>query len=487
MFIRRISELLSSSFVHGNSLSLKKAHYLRYSALRKPNLSTLSRSFSTNEYEDGMSLKSDDLDEAMGEYDNAIAAQFNPSTTNTDLPVTFEDVIRAYYRIQNGVVRTHCGYSQVLSDITGCNIYLKSDLSQVTGSFKERGGRNALLSLTDEEKANGVISASAGNHALAMSYHGRDLGIPVTVVMPHNAPITKVSRCRDYGANVILHGEHIGEAREYAYDKHPDLKYINGYNDPEIVAGAGSMGIEILEQVPNVDVVVCPVGGAGLIAGLSLAVKTLRSKVTVVGVEPDNCASYMAALEAGKPVNGFKAGTLADGLAVPVVGDISFEVAKRYVDDCVSVSEMMIAIAVLRLLEQEKVICEGGGAAGVAALLPGGPLYGKYAGKNVVIPLCGGNIDTTVLGRVIERGLAADDRLVRFAATVSDRPGGIASLAKAMADCGASVKDIYHERAWTKSRVDEVTVTCSVETTGAEHTQTMFDQLKSAGFPITRL
>lgn len=435
-----------------------------------------------------MSLKSDNLDETNTLYDDAIAAQFSPATANTDLPVSFEDVIRAYYRIQNGVIRTNCDYSQVLSDITGCNIFLKKDLSQVTGSFKERGGRNALLSLTDQEKANGVISASAGNHALAMSYHGRDLGIPVTVVMPHNAPITKVSRCRDYGANVILHGEHIGEAREYAYDKHPDLKYINGYNDPEIVAGAGSMGIEILEQVPNVDVVVCPVGGAGLIAGLSLSVKTLRSgQVTVVGVEPENCASYMAALEAGEPVNGFKAGTLADGLAVPVVGDISFEVAKRHVDDCVAVSEMMIAIAVLRLLEHEKVICEGGGAAGVAALLPGGPLYGKFTGKNVVIPLCGGNIDTTTLGRVIERGLAADERLVRFAATVSDRPGGIATLAKAMADTGASVKDIYHERAWTKSRVDEVTVTCSVETTGAEHTQTMFDQLEAEGFGITRL
>lgn len=430
----------------------------------------------------------DNHDDFVDGYETEVLAHTVAKKDQADLPVNFEDVIKAYYRIQSGVKRTTCSYSKSLSEITGCNIYLKKDLQQMTGSFKERGGRNALLSLTPQEKEAGVISASAGNHALAMAYHGKDLGIPINVVMPHNAPITKVSRCREYGANVILHGEHIGEAREYAYEKHSDLKYINGYNDPEIVAGAGSMGIEILEQVPNVDVVVCPVGGAGLIAGLSLSVKTLRAgKVEVIGVEPDNCASYMAALEHGAPINAFKAGTLADGLAVPVVGDISFEVAKRYVDDCVSVSEMMIAIAVLRLLEQEKVICEGGGAAGIAALLPGGPLYGKFNGKNVVVPLCGGNIDTTVLGRVIERGLAADDRLVRFAATVSDRPGGIAALSALITDVGVSIKDIYHERAWTKTRVDQVTVTIVAETTGSGHAEELFSRLEADGYPTTRL
>ncbi len=430
-------------------------------------------------------VESDNLDEELADYNSAVMAQYNAPTKESDgLLVDFEDVIRAYYKIQSGIRRTSCTHSPVLSEITGANIFLKKDMTQVTGSFKERGARNAILCLTKEEKETGVISASAGNHALAMAYHGRDLGVPVTVVMPNNAPITKVSKCRRYGANIILHGEHIGEAREYAYDKHPNLKYINGYNDPEIVAGAGSMGIEILEQVPNLDAVVCPVGGAGLIAGLSLAVKTLRSSVKVIGVEPANCASYQAALAAGYPVNAFKAGTLADGLAVPVVGDISFAVARKYVDETHNVTEMNIAIAILRLLENEKVICEGGGAAGLAALLPGGPLYGKFAGKNVVVPLCGGNIDTTTLGRVIDRGLAADSRLIRFGITVSDRPGGIALLTKSIAEAGGSIKDIYHERAWTKTRMDEVTVRCVVETIDSDHTAELYSHLESEGYEV---
>lgn len=444
------------------------------------NLAPTTRAFSAN-------VESDNLEDDLADYNNSVMAQYNaPSKGEDGLLVDFEDVIRAYYKIQSGISRTSCDHSPVLSEITGANIFLKKDMTQVTGSFKERGARNAILSLTPEEKKAGVISASAGNHALAMAYHGKDLGVPVTVVMPNNAPITKVSKCRRYGATIIQHGEHIGEARDYAYDKHPNLKYINGYNDPEIVAGAGSMGIEILEQVPKVDAIVCPVGGAGLIAGLSLAVKTLRSSVEVHGVEPANCASYQAALEAGYPVNAFKAGTLADGLAVPVVGDISFSVARKHVDETHNVTEMNIAIAILRLLENEKVICEGGGAAGLAALLPGGPLYGRFAGKNVVVPLCGGNIDTTTLGRVIDRGLAADSRLIRFGVTVSDRPGGVALLTKSIADVGGSIKDIYHERAWTKTRMDEVTVRCVVETTDSEHANDLYSHLTEEGYEIKK-
>lgn len=304
--------------------------------------------------------------------------------------------------------------------------------------------------------------------------------------MPLTAPLTKVSKCRKFGANVILHGAHIGEAKEFAQREHSALKYINGYDDPEIIAGAGTMGIEILEQVPDVDVILVPVGGAGLIAGVSLAVKTLRPNVEVIGVEPENVASYAAALAAGYPVNGFKEATLADGLAVPVVGPTSFEIARRFVDYSVTVSEKLIAIAVLRLIETEKLVVEGGGAAALAAILPGAPLYGKFKGKKVCVPLCGGNIDTTVLGRVIDRGLAADQRLIRFAATVSDRPGGIAQLSRDMADMGVSVKDIYHERAWLHSRIDQVIIRCVVETTGAEHSGKMYEYLESKGYPIMR-
>lgn len=223
--------------------------------------------------------------------------------------------------------------------------------------------------LSDDARKRGVITASAGNHALALAWHGKDLNIPVICVMPTTAPLAKVDKCKKFGANVILHGEHIGEAKTFAQKQYPDLKYINGYDDPEIIAGAGTMGIEILEQAPCTDVILVPVGGAGLIAGVALAVKTIRPDVQVVGVEPENVASFAAALKAGQPVNGFKEATLADGLAVPVVGPTSFEVAKRFVDGTCAVSEKMIAIAMLRLIEMDKLVVEGGGAAALAGIV----------------------------------------------------------------------------------------------------------------------
>lgn len=340
--------------------------------------------------------------------------------------------------------------------------------------------------LSKEAKVNGVVTASAGNHALALAWHGKDLGIPVICVMPTSAPMAKVDKCKKFGATVIMHGEHIGEAKEYAQKTYPEKKYINGYDDPEIIAGAGTMGIEILDQVKDVDVILVPVGGAGLIAGVSLAVKTLKPSVEVIAVEPANVASYAAAVLAGKPVNGFLEATLADGLAVPVVGSTSFEVARHFVDSSCVVSEKLIALSMLRLIEMEKIVVEGGGATALAAVLPSGPLFGKFKGKTVCVLLCGGNIDTSVLGRVIDRGLSADQRLIRFGATVSDRPGGIARLAKDMADLGASVKDIHHERAWLHSRVDQVVVRCVVETLGKEHTEKILRTLKEKGYPISR-
>eukprot|EP00428_Durinskia_dybowskii_P063089 CAMPEP_0170387038 /NCGR_PEP_ID=MMETSP0117_2-20130122/17352_1 /TAXON_ID=400756 /ORGANISM="Durinskia baltica, Strain CSIRO CS-38" /LENGTH=394 /DNA_ID=CAMNT_0010642895 /DNA_START=234 /DNA_END=1418 /DNA_ORIENTATION=- len=390
------------------------------------------------------------------------------------------------YRIQSGLKRSHCDYSKFLSEICDCEIYLKKDFAQFTGSFKERGARNALMLLSEENKAKGVVAASAGNHALALAWHGKDLNIPVTCVMPSSAPMAKVDKCRKFGANVVLYGEHIGEAREYAMREYDSLKYINGYDDPEIIAGAGTMGIEILEQVKDVDVIVVPIGGAGLIAGVALAAKTINPAVEIIGVEPENVASYAAAVLAGKPVNGFNEATIADGLAVPVVGPTAFQVARKFVDSSCVVSEKVIALAMLRLIEIEKLVVEGGGAAALASLLPEGPLYGKFRGKKVCVLLCGGNIDTSVLGRVIDRGLSADSRLIRFGATVSDRPGGIARLARDMADLGASVKDIHHERAWLHSRVDQVVVKSVVETTGKEHSDFIIRSLREKGYPITR-
>ena len=241
----------------------------------------------------------------------------------------------------------------------------------------------------------------------------------------------------------------------------------------------------MIDDIPNVDAVVVPVGGAGLIAGIACAIKTLKPDTQVIGVEPEFCASYTAALKAGKPVPAEVTPTLADGLAVPVVGSHAFEVARHYVDECVTCTEKEISLAVLRLIENEKMVVEGGGAAGLAALLPGGKLdRPDLKGKNIIVPLCGGNIDTTVLGRVMERGLAADDRLCNFYATVSDRPGGIAKLTKLLSEEGASIKDIYHERAWLYTSVDQVQVKCVVELQGKEHAKRLKRALLAEGFPL---
>ena len=298
-----------------------------------------------------------------------------------ELPVTFSDISRANVAIRTGVKRTPCIKSFFLSELVGANIFLKTEFQQFTGSFKERGARNAILTLLREHgeeymRKNGVIAASAGNHALALAYHGKDLNVPVTVVMPVVAPLAKVDKCRKFGAHIIIHGAHIGEAKEHAEELilSSGLEYVNGYDDPPIIAGAGTIGIEIIEDVPCVDAVVVPVGGGGLIAGIGCAVKTLKPDVKVFGVEPFFAASYTAALKAGQPVNTKVTPTLADGLAVPMVGSHAFEVARHYVDECVLCTEKEVSLAILRLIENEKMVVEGGGATGLAALLPGAQL-----------------------------------------------------------------------------------------------------------------
>ena len=400
------------------------------------------------------------------------------------LPVRFEDVSAAAFRIRGGVVRTDCRHSRGCSELLGVELYFKEDFRQATGSFKERGARNTMMQLDAARRKRGVVAASAGNHALGLAYHGRDLDIPVTVVMPRIAPLTKIQNCRSLGANVIIHGAHIGEAREYAEEqfvKGKGLTYINGYDHPHIIAGAGTVGLEILEQVADVDAIVVPVGGGGLIAGISLAVKKVRPDVQVIGVEPKRCASLLAALHAGRVVPVNVRSTLADGLAVPTVGANAFELARRFVDKVVTVDERDIALAVLRLVELEKSVVEGAGATGLAAIIAGA--LPELQGKKVVIPLCGGNIDTAVLGRVIERGLAVDGRLVRFVATVKDRPGGVANLTKILSDMGVSIKDIYHERAWLGQDVAAVDVKCVAETRSKEHGEELRAAL-AAKYPL---
>jgi len=363
-------------------------------------------------------------------------------------------------------------------------VFCKLEYLQRTGSFKERGARNALCLLTAEQQERGVIAASAGNHALGLAYHCQLLGVPVTVVMPRFAPLTKITNCRRLGAAVVLFGADIAEARSRADEIATEqrLTYINGFDDPAIIAGQGTLGLEIAAQVPGVDAVIVPIGGAGLIAGVALAMKTLNPAVRVIGVEPERAASFTAALAAGQPVKVKMKPTLADGLSVPQVGVNAFRIARDLVDRTVLVGEHSIALAILRLLELEKAVVEGAGAAPLAACLAG--LVPELKGKTVVLPLCGGNIDTPILGRVLERGLASDGRLYRFTATISDRPGGLARFAGLLAEVGASIIEITHDRAFSSEDINTVNVHCVIETRDAGHIAELCERLGQEGFLV---
>ncbi|HLW36305.1 MAG TPA: threonine ammonia-lyase [Chthoniobacterales bacterium] len=395
--------------------------------------------------------------------------------------ITFKEIETARDRIEGAVFESACHRSIPLSEISGAQVFCKFENAQRTGSFKERGARNALAQLSADQKKRGVIAASAGNHAQALAYQGKLLGIPATVVMPQYAPLIKVTNCQRLGATVVLHGHDFAEAKAYAHAiaAEKGLAYIDGYDDPAIIAGQGTLGLEILNQVKDADAVIVPVGGGGLIAGVSLAIKSVRPQTKVIAVEAENVASFSAALDAGKPTRIELKPTLADGLAIPIVGANAFAIARDHVDQTVTVSEEKIAIAILRLIELEKTVVEGAGATPLAALLSG--KLPELSGKRVVLPLCGGNIDPNILSRVIEHGLVADGRLCRFSAVISDRPGGLAVLSKRIAAAGASIKQIVHDRAFTTSDVSTVSVLCTIETRNHEHFAQVRARLKEHG------
>lgn len=395
--------------------------------------------------------------------------------------ITLKDIEAARQRIEGAVYYSPCQPSIPLSEITGMDIFCKLDNLQRTGSFKERGARNALAQLPPEQQKRGVIAASAGNHAQALAYQGKLLGIPATVVMPIHAPLIKIGNCQKLGANVVLHGKDFAEARAHAHGigEERGLAYIDGYDDPAIIAGQGTMGLEIVEQVPDLDAVVIPVGGAGLLAGVALAIKSLRPQVKVIAVEADHVASFSAALREGKPTRIAIQPTLADGLAIPQVGANAFAVARSLVDRAVTVTEEQIAVSILRIVELEKGVVEGAAATPLAACLSG--QLPDLAGKRVVLLLCGGNIDPNVLSRVVERGLVADGRLCRFTAIISDRPGGLADLTAKIASTGASIKQVVHDRAFAGSDVSAVHVLCTVETRNQQHLTELRARLKEHG------
>jgi len=400
------------------------------------------------------------------------------------MSVTLADIRAARRRIAGGVVVTPCPESIPLSEITGARIFCKLDNLQRTGSFKERGARNALLRLTPAQKKRGVIAASAGNHALGLAYHGKLLGIPVTVVMPDYAPLIKVSTCRRIGAEVIIAGRDFAEARARAdaLVATQGLTYIHGFDAPDIIAGQGTLGLEILAQVPDVDAIVCPIGGAGLIAGVSLAVKAQRPRVKIIGVESMATGNFTAALRARKPVLVPRRPTLADGLATLTVGANAFALARRHVDRVVRVREDWIALAILRMVELEKSVVEGAAATPLAAMMAG--LLPELRGKKVVLVVCGGNIDPVILSRVIEKGLVHDGRMTRFTVVISDRPGGLAALSRVIAESGASFKDIEHDRAFSGPDISAVNAVCTVETRDHAHIRTLHRALRKNGFPL---
>lgn len=360
-------------------------------------------------------------------------------------------------------------------------IFSKLEYLQRTGSFKERGARNALAQLSPSQQKRGVIAASAGNHAQALAYQGKLLGIPATVVMPKYAPLIKIGNCQKLGATVVLHGKDFEEAkaRAFALSEERGLAYIDGYDDPAIIAGQGTLGLEIVEQVPDLDAIVVPVGGGGLIAGIALAAKELRPNLKIIPVEAEYVASFSAAQRTGKPVKVSIRPTLADGLAIAQVGSNAFEVAAPRVEQTVVVTEEQIALAILRIVEMEKGVVEGAGAAPLAACLSG--QLDELKSKRVVLLLCGGNIDPNVLSRVVERALVADGRLCRFTAVISDRPGGLADLARQIAATGASVKQVVHDRAFAGSDVSAVHVVCTVETRNQEHLAELRSRLRENG------
>ena len=395
--------------------------------------------------------------------------------------ITFEEIEAAQKRIEGAVYLSPCRESIPLSEITGMQIICKLDNLQRTGSFKERGARNALAQLPPEQQQRGVIAASAGNHAQALAYQGKLLGIPATVVMPKFAPLIKIGNCQKLGANVVLHGKDFAEAKAHAHElgNERGLAYIDGYDDPAIIAGQGTMGLEIVEQVPDLDAVVVPVGGGGLLAGVALAVKTLRPKARIIAVEAEYVASFAAAVREGKPVRIDTRPTLADGLAIAQIGSNAFATAAPLVDRIITVTEEQIAVSILRLVELEKGVVEGAAATPLAACLSGH--LPELAGKRVVLLLCGGNIDPNVLSRVVERGLVADGRLARFTAVISDRPGGLADLSAQIAAAGASIKQVLHDRAFAGSDVSAVHVLCTVETRNRQHLDELRARLKENG------
>ena len=401
-------------------------------------------------------------------------------------PVTLASIQTARARIGEAIHCSPCHLSHHLSELTGLPLHLKLENLQRTGSFKERGALNKLLTLTKAARDRGVIAASAGNHAQGVAFHAAARGIRALIVMPLATPQVKVAATRGYGAEVVLHGASYDEACEEALRRcaMESRTFIHPFDDAEVISGQGTIGLELLEQVPDIEAVVVPIGGGGLIGGIACALKETNPRIRVVGVEPEKLPSMLRAREAGQPVTIAAEATIADGIAVRRAGDLTLPLVSRYVDEIVSVDDEEIASAILMLLEQEKTLAEGAGAAALAAVVQSKANLGH---RRTVVLVCGGNIDVTLLAKIIERGLVKDGRLLRIRVYLQDRPGALLALTQILARERANIVETIHNRAYYGVSLGETVIDVTLETRGATHITVINHALREAGFRFERI
>ncbi len=396
-----------------------------------------------------------------------------PSATIASM-LTLQDIRDAAIRLQGHVLDTPCVESKTLSQIVGAQVFLKFENLQFTASFKERGACNRLTLLSDEERARGVVAMSAGNHAQGVAYHAQRLGLRAVIVMPRFTPGVKVERTRGFGAEVVLHGDTLEEARAHAYALADDqgLTFVHPYDDEGVAAGQGTLGLEMLQAVPDLDTLIIAVGGGGLISGVATAAKAIKPGIEIVGVQTTRFPAMVNAVKGTSHPQG------TSTIAVGTPGKITQEIVKRLVDDLVLVDEGDIEQAVLMLLEIEKTLVEGAGAAGLAALVR---YPERFKGKRVGLVLCGGNIDPLLLAAIIERGMVRSGRLARIKVSARDVPGVLARITATVADAGANIEEVHHQRAFTMLAAQNVEIELVLQTRGKSHIDDVLERLRSAG------
>ena len=398
--------------------------------------------------------------------------------------VEYPDITAAAQRLHGHLLQTPCVASQTLSDITGAQVFLKFENLQFTASFKERGACNKLAQLTPEQSARGVIAMSAGNHAQGVAYHAQRLGLRAVIVMPRFTPGVKVERTRGFGAEVILHGDTLDEARNHALAlaEQQQLTFIHPYDDAAIVAGQGTVALEMLQQVPDLDTLIVAVGGGGLIAGMATVAKALRPGMEVVGVQTVRFPAMFNAVKGTHHPQGHS--TIAEGIAVGTPGRIPLDIVTRRVDDMLLVDEGDIEQALVMLLEVEKTVVEGAGAVGLAALLK---YPDRFRGKRVGLVLCGGNIDPMLLAAIIGRGMVRAGRLARIRVGARDVPGSLARITAMVAEAGANIDEVHHQRAFTALSAQNVEIELVVQARGHAHVEDLLAVLRQAGFDAQRV